>query len=535
MRRYVMLLEIGRKQKYIFSSNRLAENIGASIIIRNATERDAQNIYNQFEPADRPDVIYEGGGNCLYVFRSKEAGKRFAEAYSRYIITTYPGITLYLVGTELADGESVQKGINRCYKLLAEKKNSREHTAEMMDFGNTVRCASTNLPAAPFGSSKKKYLPEGMREKNFSAESLKKFEVAQKEQKEFFAELLKGLPERSDGKRWAFPVKLDELGRSMDEKSYIAVVHIDGNRMGQKIAAFNESMKREAEESSEEFDRRYIRELGKLSREIKEKYKEAFAGTIRVLVANMKKLLEPLDIVTKEDVEYLPIRPLILAGDDICFVSDGRIGIDITRVFLEEIKKKRVQNLPMNACGGVAIVKAHFPFSRAYDLAEELCENGKDAIGGEKAPDASYLDWHVDQGELDENLSAIRSKYKVQEGVYLNMRPYRVGDRPDIDKANDEALYYHFTGACDIIRKNARSKVKGFRDIALRGPEAGEYYIKSNRLDEEDIGLHRTQWKSGEGGFAAMRDGTRRHMFYDAMEVMDVYIELEDIDGKVQN
>lgn len=37
MRRYVMLLEIGRKQKYIFSSNRLAENIGASIIIRNAT------------------------------------------------------------------------------------------------------------------------------------------------------------------------------------------------------------------------------------------------------------------------------------------------------------------------------------------------------------------------------------------------------------------------------------------------------------------------------------------------------------------
>lgn len=34
MGKYVTLIEVGQKQSYIFASNRLAENLGASIIIR---------------------------------------------------------------------------------------------------------------------------------------------------------------------------------------------------------------------------------------------------------------------------------------------------------------------------------------------------------------------------------------------------------------------------------------------------------------------------------------------------------------------
>ncbi|EPS52112.1 hypothetical protein CFSAN002368_11611 [Clostridium botulinum A1 str. CFSAN002368] len=64
--------------------------------------------------------------------------------------------------------------------------------------------------------------------------------------------------------------------------------------------------------------------------------------------------------------KILPIRPIILAGDDITFISNGKIAIDITRLFTEEITEQKEQfgknkyNLTTSA--GIAIVKRNHPF-----------------------------------------------------------------------------------------------------------------------------------------------------------------------------
>lgn len=50
MGKYVTLIEVGQKQSYIFASNRLAENLGASIIIRQVTERDPEVFYKEETP-----------------------------------------------------------------------------------------------------------------------------------------------------------------------------------------------------------------------------------------------------------------------------------------------------------------------------------------------------------------------------------------------------------------------------------------------------------------------------------------------------
>ena len=144
-RKYITLIEIGKKQTYIFSSNRLAENVGASIIIRKATEDDPEEFYRQYSP----DVIYEGGGNALYVFRSKADGIEFAKAYSRYVMEEYPGMTLYLVGCELTDEMTVKEGTAECHRLLEQKKNEAQYMVHMIDFGSTRRCSETNLPSVP--------------------------------------------------------------------------------------------------------------------------------------------------------------------------------------------------------------------------------------------------------------------------------------------------------------------------------------------------------------------------------------------------
>lgn len=496
-RKYITLIEIGKKQTYIFSSNRLAENVGASIIIRKATEDDPEEFYRQYSP----DVIYEGGGNALYVFRSKADGIEFAKAYSRYVMEEYPGLVLYLVGCELTDDMTVKEGTAECHRLLEQKKNEAQHMVHMIDFGSTRRCSETNLPSVPCDE---RILPDDRRGKPISAESVRKYKYSF-EHKSYFKELL---PEDYD-----FPSKLGELGQTEDESSYIAVVHIDGNRMSSKIASFNNKMKRQEGETGEEFDARYIQGLRELSSEIDQKYKEAFRELIGMIIKNMDKLKETLDL----SGNCLPIRPLIMAGDDICFVTEGRIGVECARIFLENIQKKQVQGIPLNACGGAAIVKTHFPFSRAYDLAEALCRNAKNSISAEE--DASYLDWHIEQGELKDNLQKIRSQYRAADGAILTYKPYRIIDIMEKDS------FLHFKDAFHILLNSEipRSKILGMREAAYRGKTATEYYLKSNQIDDE---LERTNWKRGESGFEEV-NGKMKYLFFDAMEMLDMYVELE--------
>src|SRR5690606_35336429 len=80
----------------------------------------------------------------------------------------------------------------------------------------------------------------------------------------------------------------------------------------------------------------------------------------------------------------LPIRPLLLGGDDLTFVCDGRIALDLAVTAIGEFAKHRIPHLGddggetiLSACSGVALVKPHAPFHRSYELADALCASAK--------------------------------------------------------------------------------------------------------------------------------------------------------------
>lgn len=505
MGEYIISIEIGRKQKYIFSSNHLAENVGASIIIRKATEEDAKEYYEKYNPK----VIYEGGGNALYVFVSKQDGIEFSKEYSESVLKSYPGIVLYLVGYELEKNMTVKEGIQHCRILMTEKKNRQAYIAGIIDYGKTLHCSVTNLPATNHGSL---CLPEEWKEKPLSKESLIKYKHSRERNRVF---------EKLEIKGYQFPIKEDDLGRKREEKSYTAVVHIDGNRMGEAFQKFDEKIVQKGNQDIEIFNQKYIRALGNFSKEIKDKYKEAFKEMVQVLVNNMDKLKSELDL----EEGNLPICPLIIAGDDICFICDGRIGIELARIYLEKIKEKK-----LNACAGVAIVKSHYPFSKAYKLAEQLCQNAKDFIKeGEKA---SYLDWHIEEGELGDSISEIRKEnYRAEDGALLYLKPYKIGEKKSIGEEKSENAFANFFDALEIIREKndneeiiPRSKIKEFRDISRKGEKETQYFLTSNQLEEK---LERTNHLKGIGSFTE-REGKKHNLFFDVIEVMDLYIKLEE-------
>ena len=114
----------------------------------------------------------------------------------------------------------------------------------------------------------------------------------------------------------------------------------------------------------------------------------------------------------KNESFTLPILPIVLGGDDLTVVCDGRDALQFTHDFLTQFENETARTnhelveaiIPqiageaftpkrLSASAGVAIIKPHFPFSAAYDLAEELIVSAKRVKKLVKDPDPTKLLW----------------------------------------------------------------------------------------------------------------------------------------------
>jgi len=78
---------------------------------------------------------------------------------------------------------------------------------------------------------------------------------------------------------------------------------------------------------------------------------------------------------------------------------------------------------PVYACAGVAIVSSNYPFSRAYQLAEELVQEAKKKAReyDEENAAVSLIHWHVSTSGLTRDWADIK-KREFQNGALL-LRP----------------------------------------------------------------------------------------------------------------
>ena len=115
---HLVIVDTAQIQPYIFGSNRLRENVGASELVRLATGQWALEAVCKVAGADerhnvkdvrkdndyKPDfalekqpheraaeVIYAGGGNVVALFRSPATAKDFAYQLTRRALEEAPG------------------------------------------------------------------------------------------------------------------------------------------------------------------------------------------------------------------------------------------------------------------------------------------------------------------------------------------------------------------------------------------------------------------------------------------------------------
>lgn len=495
----LVLWEISKKQEYIFSSNILKENKGASAIIKYIIEE----LPKEIDEYNCENLIYNGGGNSLYNFKNIDEAKNFVKKISEKLLREYPGVEFFMTVNEYDENNNrLTTEIDKIRNKLAIKKIRREYSGRQISFGIEEPCSSTGLPARKINSERKP----------ISDEIRVKIKASKKLSVNEFSKLLNVKKSVNS---------FDDLNKD-NEKNYMAVVHIDGNRMGKQF----EELKKCFEYEEGKYDitnREYKKALKKFSDRIKNAYESAFMEMVQAVEDNKDALKEYMPI----DNNNFPVIPIIVAGDDITYVTNAKIGIETARIFLEHLSSKEIEMygdkiIQLNACAGIALVKISHPFSEAYSLAEDLCANAKRVLKSD-FPDSNYslIDWHIEQGDLLGSIGDIRDNhYITNDGKSsLTMRPLYLNKK---DKWNS---YKNFKIACEHITKLeideskiARNKIKELKEILKKSESETEVFLKSNKLEYYFRGF-----KKGDGEYCFSNNCC---MYYDAIEVMDLYMEL---------
>lgn len=542
MRKFtVTVLDTTGIQPYIFGSNRLRENIGASYLVSQATDnwtREAleklktdikQEVYTfnpeKHSPDAKPrieddglaaELIYAGGGNTVLLFSDKQYALQFTQILSKRILEESPGINLVSVHKEFDwDHQSLYEVVQDLMKNdLDTKKRSRIPSAPLLGLGVTATCRSTQLVAVGMSDKFEDDEPYLI-----SREIQKKLDAVRFANRQLRERLL-----NKSSENYEFPLRTDYMGRSIGDSSYVAVIHADGNGMGKRFQKFGK----------DKCNRDYIIDMRKLSHSVNQAGITALKNVMEILVKSIE-----VDKDGKRKVKgqfeikdnYLPFRPLVYGGDDVTFVCDGRLGLELAAIYLKELEEQTIADgKPIKACAGICVVKTHYPFARAYQLSEDLCRQAKSFVKEESKKfvkeDFSALDWHLAASGLIGSISEIRQReYQVQTGS-LTMRPISLKKERDSDWRTWEGftkVVQHFNEDDDW--KGRRNKVIALREVLRQGIKATQEFLRNYRLEQlptfpESSGrsdnLAKDGWLDGCCGY------------FDAIEAMEFYISLKE-------
>ena len=494
MKLTVTVIDTTGIQPCIFGSNRLRENVGGSYLVSQVTEDWVTETLSQdFKVSDLEspiatsgqvaEVVYMGGGNTLLLFKSHDLATKFARILSTRVLREAPGINLVVAHHDGFDSktDSLHDIIQVMMQTdLDEKKRSRIPSSPLLGLSVTQDCLSTRLVAV--GNSSSHGSPDSY---PVSREIAAKLDVVtsknrDKQNNKANLALRKVIFNEHVPNQWNIPLDFDDFGRSRGDMSYIAVVHIDGNSMGKR---FQEYGKTQADEG-------YVHAIRRLSDSVKQAGQDSLRELTQVLVEAMPQLSAILDIESQK----LPFRPLVYGGDDVTFVCDGRLGLSLAARYLKLFaQKEAADGKPLSACAGVCIVKAHYPFARAYELSTKLCDSAKKVAKKERRTqddrdtNLSAIDWHLATSGLLGSLKEIREReYQSKDQGALTMRPLLL--EPNDNSLGDWQTWENAVHLFNEFQKpswqSKRNKIEGLREVLRNGKSATQEFLTAYQLQK---------------------------------------------------
>lgn len=494
---YVLCMyDIRGKQEFIYRSSKLKEIVGASLIIRdlfedylyesakiyrnkinedfNDTDADAIFRYDpnkekldkfsfkQFE--ERMDgnqyigeIVYDGGGNFLLLYKDENAMKKTTEIFTKKILKEIG--TLKVVATYIGDISKDNYHSNELdkpgdYERLYQKHRLRESTAlYTLPYGSLPIVQTEPTSSLPLtymydnapkdsSASEKKYV-------KYSTETNAKL-------KKYWKEASK------PGYEMGEAVLDNIVAETKGEDSMLAIFYIDGNAMGAKVQA--------CLDGKNNYD-----DCVNLLREFSKKIQKTFIDDRK---ADMLKI----DDTKSSDKKNYKSRILIGAGDEMTIICKADESYETIKEYLSKIPS------PYSSCAGAAIFHSHTPFADAYRIAEQCCEDTcKNYMKDNELTLANLMDFEYCQGGIGFKLSDIRK----ENGDDNNSRPWlverNVGENVrNLDKLmeNEEIPPWEEGKAVEEIEN--KDKINTLNDL-LSLQKVEEFHTKLSLLGRTNI------------------------------------------------
>ncbi|SFV74852.1 FIG00471280: hypothetical protein [hydrothermal vent metagenome] len=301
MSKYLYGASVQGIQDFIFKTNKLKEIVGASEIVK-----DVANEFLEISGYNEKDehILLNAAGNIKAVFDSYEECQKVVLEFSKKIQQKAYGITISQAVVEFNGEPKEFIGV-----LETKLKIQRNKPSIPLDLSLNITKLSPKT-AKPMVA--------------------KEEDRATQQKLQAYQEFLEKNPHNKEFK---------ELQNFSNTKNKIAVIHIDGNGLGELIPKLKIPLN--------EFSQ-------KLDYATKEAFKDAKTDT-------------------------MDIRDVILGGDDVTVICNADDALEFSKRFLQNFEKntKELGSNGLTACGGIAYCNEKYPLHYALSLAEELCSQAK--------------------------------------------------------------------------------------------------------------------------------------------------------------
>jgi CRISPR/Cas system-associated protein Cas10 (large subunit of type III CRISPR-Cas system) len=357
MSKYLYGAAVQGIQDFIFQTNKLKEIIGASELVDQVcTSKFAETLGKKVEDlATDPNAIVNAAGNIKYIFDDYNACQDVVRVFPKKIIEHAPGITISQAVEKFEKDEEFEQAVLNLEKSLRSQRNKpmRSPTIGLMGI---ERSRQTGLPV----------IVTRNKDEHIDAATYKKLYDGDEKRRNTTTKLC----QNAYGSIKVEQVPFD-INNITGNNDWIAIIHADGNGLGQVVQRIGTERKRFKDFSQD------------LDKATKRAAKEAF-DSLRI----------PKDGKTK-----IPLRPIVLSGDDHTLICRADLALPYVNAFIQLFEKYTGEMLAdklwymdkdgkkkdiftdgskmLSACAGIAFIKSSYPFYYAYQLAEELCSKAK--------------------------------------------------------------------------------------------------------------------------------------------------------------